>query len=130
MVLTLTFGLVGACSTDSENDAKAVSLTERTVPNAVAAFRSAESPRCGEGDCTRQLRRLVGDIRALGQAMRATPNGERTYAEPLEIVRGMENELPGDESAEVDSLAREPAHTAAQALKRWINTHPAAIRDH
>ncbi len=129
MALALALRLVGACSTDSANDAKAVSLPERTVPNAVAAFQSAESPRCGEGDCTRQLRRLVGDIRALGQAMRAMPNGERTYAEPLEIMRSMENDLPGDESAEVDSLAREPARTAAQALKQWITAHPQAIRD-
>ncbi|MFE6779838.1 hypothetical protein [Streptomyces sp. NPDC057702] len=126
--VTLSLGLVGACSGDSDGDSKAVNLTERTVPNAVAAFQSAERAGCGEGDCTRQLRRLVGDIRALGQAMRATPDGEEAYAEPLRTVQVMENELPGDESAEVDDFAREPALAAARTLKRWIETHPDSLR--
>ncbi|MBB5935272.1 hypothetical protein [Streptomyces zagrosensis] len=124
MALCLALALTGACSDDSNGDAKAVNLSERTVPNAIAAFQSAEGPGCGEGDCTQHLRRLVGDIRALGQAMYAAPNGEQTFAKPLKIVKDMERELPGNESAEVDDFAREPALSAARALKQWIANNP------
>lgn len=129
VTLAATLALLSACSDEGDGAPKAVNLTERTVPNAVAAFESAEGPGCGEGDCTRHLRRLVGDIRALGKAMRATPDGEETFAKPLKIVKGMENELPGDESAEVDDFAREPALSAARALKQWIADHPDAVRE-